>query len=144
MRTILLIFLLASLLPHVSRAADIDVYTGEAVVASQDAAERRRALPMALEYVFQKYSGLGSFEDRPGVEAALRTASSIVLSFHYRDGESTRSDGSKVNELRLVASFSAGVKGEWSVVITSRTPSNTASHRASRSSVSRSGGLILP
>lgn len=106
MRTILLISMLAALFPNVGLTVDIDVYTGEAVVASQDPAERRRALPRALENVLQKYSGLRSFEAYPGMEEALQRASSILVSFLYRDTETTLPDGSKVGELRLVASFS--------------------------------------
>ncbi len=107
MRTFLLISLLTSLLPHVSLAADIDVYTGEAVVASQDAGERRRALPLALENVLQKFSGLRAFDDWPGIGPMLETAPSILVSFHYRNAGTTLADGSAGEEMRLVASFSS-------------------------------------
>jgi hypothetical protein len=105
MRKILLILLLAWL-PVTSIQAVIDIYTGEAVVAGKDAGERRRALPLALKNVLQKFSGLGSFEDYPQVKPALGSASSILISFYYRNVETVFADGSEVDELRLVAKFS--------------------------------------
>ena len=106
MRTIFSVLLL--LLPAIAsgQAVTIDLYTGQVPVASQDNAERRRALPQALEHVFQKLSGLRVFEDYPLIEPALRNASSILLSFHYRNEETVLADGSEGNELRLVANFS--------------------------------------
>ena len=73
---------------------------------SKDAAERRSALPLALKNALQKYSGLRSFEDYSGALRALESASSILVSFHYRQAEATRPDGSEAEQLRLVASFS--------------------------------------
>ena len=106
MRTIFSVLLL--LLPAIAsgQAVTIDLYTGEVPVASQDSAERRRALPQALEHVFQKQSGLTYFEDYPLIEPALGNASSILLSFHYRNEETVLADGSEGNVLRLVANFS--------------------------------------
>lgn len=107
MRTFFLILLLTLLPVTGVRAAAVDVYTGEAVVTSKEAGERRRALPLALENALQKLSGLRSFEEYPQVEPALADASSILLSFHYRIVETLRADGSQEDELRLVARFSA-------------------------------------
>jgi hypothetical protein len=90
-----------------SQAATIDVYEGEAVVASKDASDRRRALPLALKHTLQKFSGLRSFEDYPLVTSALGRASSILVSFYYRNVTVALADGSEVDELRLVAKFSA-------------------------------------
>jgi len=106
MRTIFLVLLL--LLPAIAsgQAVTIDLYTGEVPVASQDSAARRRALPQALEHVFQKLSGLSYFEDYPQIEPALGNASSILLSFHYKNEETVLADGSEGSELRLVANFS--------------------------------------
>jgi len=105
MRKILLILLLAWLPVTGTQAALIDIYTGEAMVESKDAGERRRALPKALKNVLQKFSGLRSFEDYPQVEPALGTASSILVSFHYRNVGTVFADGSDGEELRLVAKF---------------------------------------
>ena len=106
MRTIFIVSLL--LLPAIAsgQAVTIDLYTGEVPVASQDSAARRRALPQALEHVFQKLSGLSYFEDYPQIEPALGNASSILLSFHYKNEETVLADGSEGSELRLVANFS--------------------------------------
>jgi len=106
MRKILLISLLAWLSITAIQATPIDIYTGEATVESKDAGERRRALPKALKNVLQKFSGLRSFEDYPQVEPALGLASSILVSFHYRNVETVFADGSEGDELRLVAKFS--------------------------------------
>ena len=106
MRKILLISLLAWLSITAIQATTIDIYTGEATVESKDAGERRRALPKALKNVLQKFSGLRSFEDYPQVEPALGLASSILVSFHYRNVETVFADGSEGDELRLVAKFS--------------------------------------
>ena len=106
MRKISLILLLAWLPVTSIQAAEIDIYTGEAVVASKDAGERRRALPLALKNVLQKFSGLGSFADYPQLKPALASASSILISFYYRNVETVFADGSEVDELRLVAKFS--------------------------------------
>ncbi len=43
----------------------------------------------------------------PQVDPALASASSIVLSFHYRNAEIKLADGSDGEELRLVAAFSS-------------------------------------
>jgi hypothetical protein len=106
MRTLLLILLLAFLPYTGSQAATIDLYEGEAVVESNEPGARRRALPKALEHVFQKISGLRSFEDYPLLEPTLVNASSILLSFYYRTVTVVMADGTEVDELRLVAEFS--------------------------------------
>jgi hypothetical protein len=106
MRKILLISLLTWLPVMGVQAANIDVYTGEAVVGSKEAGDRRRALPLALNNVLQKFSGLRSFEDYPQVEPALANASSILVSFYYRNIETVFADGSEGEELRMVVKFS--------------------------------------
>lgn len=107
MRTLLLILLLVLLPVGTSLADAIDLYTGEAVVQGNDAAERKAALPRALAHVLRKLSGLESFEDYPQVEPALAGAASILISFHYRSIESTLADGTQSDQLRLLASFSS-------------------------------------
>ena len=84
-----------------------DLYTGEATVSDQSAGERRRALPLALQQVLQKLSGLRYFDDYPLIGPALDGAPGMLLSYHYRDLEYPRADGSQASELRLVARFSA-------------------------------------
>jgi len=106
MRKILLILLLTWLPITGLQATPIDIYTGEAMVESKDAGERRRALPKALMNVLQKFSGLRSFADYPQVQPALGVASSILVSFYYRNVETVFADGSEGEELRLVAKFS--------------------------------------
>ena len=86
-------------------AATADLYTGEVFVESQQASERKRALPLALKQVLQKLSGLRNFDEFPQLQAALRTAGLIVVSFHYRNVEFIQADSSVANELRLVAQF---------------------------------------
>lgn len=108
MRTLLLILLLAVVPFSGSQAATVDIYKGEAAVESKDAAVRRQALPLALKHVFQKISGLRSFEDYPLVEPALGNASSILVAFYYRNVTLVQADGSEVEELRLVAEFASG------------------------------------
>jgi hypothetical protein len=107
MRTLFLVLLLTILPARGGQAATVDVYTGEAVVAGKEARERRQALPRALENTLQKLSGLRSFEEYPQVKPALADASSILLSFHYRNVETMLADGTREDELRLVAKFSA-------------------------------------
>lgn len=102
-----MILLLAVVPVSGSQAALVDVYQGEAVVASKDAGDRRRALPLALEHVFQKISGLRSLEDYPAVQAAVGNAANILLAFYYRNVTVVKADGTEVEELRLVAEFSS-------------------------------------
>ena len=106
MRIILLLLTLFLLPFPTSLAADAGLYTGETVVPDQSAEERRRGLPRALGNVLIKISGLRNFDENPVVEPSLRRASSMVLSFHYRNAEVVLSDGSLLLETRLVAQFS--------------------------------------
>ena len=99
---------LLALLPFFAvQAVEVDVYSGEVAVSGQSAGERRQALPAALESALQKLTGLRSFDDHPQVEPALGVASSILVSFHYRNAERLLPDGATQEELRLVASFAA-------------------------------------
>lgn len=97
---------LACLAPPAGLAADpAHLYSGESVVADQGGVERARALPLALEQVLRKLSGLPHFEDRPLVGPSLDRAASILLSYHYRNAALLQADGGVVTELRLVARF---------------------------------------
>jgi hypothetical protein len=100
---LLCLFLLAA--PASPAAAQVELYSGESVVADQGAGERERALPLALEQVLMKLSGLSQFADRPLVEPSLGRAPSIVLSYSYRNVAVPRVDGGEGTELRLVARF---------------------------------------
>ena len=105
MRTIVILAILI-LAPLACRAeAVVDLYVGEATVVDQGGAERKRALPLALENVLQKLSGLRELEDYPLLYPALERAPEILLSYHYSKPELTLPDGGEVEELRLVAHF---------------------------------------
>jgi hypothetical protein len=106
MRIVLLILLLILLPAGNALTAPAGLYTGEVLVQTQQKSERNRALPLALKQVLQKLSGQGSFVDYPLVGLALDGASSIVVSFHYRNVESILTDTSVSNKLLLVARFS--------------------------------------
>lgn len=105
MRAVLLIFVLIVMPAGTGFAATAGLYTGEIRVESQQKSVRNRALPLALKQVLQKLSGRGSFEDFPLVEPVLDTASSIVVSFYYRNVEITLADNNVSHQLLLVARF---------------------------------------
>jgi hypothetical protein len=105
MKATLLIMLLFLVPPPAFGAAPFDLYSGEAAVGEQDAAERRRAVPDALAEVLRKLSGLRQFDELPQVTEALGQADSMLLSYHYREAELPRADGGADVELRLVARF---------------------------------------
>lgn len=107
MRLLLLILLLPAFAMVDVQAATVDVYTGETAVAGKETRERNRALPEALRHVFQKISGLRSFEDYPLMDLSLEQASDILVSFYYQNVQIPLADGSSVDELRLIAKFSA-------------------------------------
>lgn len=107
MKATLLILLLFLAPPPAAGAAPADLYSGEAAVSDQGAAERRRAVPKALAEVLRKLSGLRQFDELPQVTAALGQADSLLLSYHYREAALPRADGSADEELRLVARFAA-------------------------------------
>ena len=112
MTRILLCCLLA-LLPYASASAvEVDVYTGQAVVADQSAAERRAALPAALGHALLKLSGVRTLDDYPQAAAALKGAAAILVTSYYRNVEIPMADGSLQNELRLNARFSPAAVDE--------------------------------
>jgi len=106
MRTLIFLLLLTVVPVTVAQTAVDDLYTGEVPVESQDTGQRRRALPVALEQVLRKLSGLRNFDGYPLVEPALGNASSMLVSFHYRNVETVLADGTEWQETRLVAKFS--------------------------------------
>lgn len=104
---LLCLLLLAPQGPITAETADpAALYTGEAVVADQDAGARARALPVALGQVLGKISGLPHFEDHPLVGPALERAQAILLSYHYRNVVLPGPGGGEFAERRLVARFS--------------------------------------
>lgn len=105
MRRIVLLFLFATLLPAGLAAAPAERYAGEVPVADKSAAERERALPLALEQVLQKLTGLAGFEAYPEVGPALEGAPAILVTYYYRMAGFTMADGGRAEQLRLVARF---------------------------------------
>ena len=99
---VLAALLLAGPWPGVARA--LDLYTGEALVASQDAAERERALGPALVQVLVKVSGDPRVDRSPGLDAELAQASSLLLRYGYRQDTSSVA-GQPTNRLWLQAEF---------------------------------------
>jgi len=105
MRLILLALLLIQLPVANVLAAPVDLYTGETVVESQQLSERKRALPLALMQVLQKLSGQREMPVSPSLDEALQNADRILRSFRYINVERVNPDGTRAQELRLVASF---------------------------------------
>lgn len=102
-----LVCLLLMLLPLGAVLPDgVDLYTGEVAVESQAGALREAAFPLALRNVLQKLTGLRDFAEYPLVEAALENASSQVLSFYYLSDDRLLPDGTRAEQLMLVARFS--------------------------------------
>ena len=82
------------------------MYSGQAVVADQSAAERRATLPAALGHVLRKLSGARTLDEYPQAAVALKGASSILLTSYYQNVDLPSADGSIRSELRLIAQFS--------------------------------------
>jgi hypothetical protein len=103
----LVLLLLAACWPAATGA--MDLYTGEALVASQDSAERERAVGPALAQVLVKVSGDPRVGQHPGIDAELAQAAALMLRFGYRQ-EPTSVAGQASNRLWLQAEFDrAGV-----------------------------------
>jgi len=104
---IILSLLLLAVLPSTpARAAGVDLYSGEAQVEDQSAQEQQRAMPLALQQVMQKLTGLNNFEEYPELAPALKNARSLAITFYYRNRQFTLPDGEQDEELYLVAEFS--------------------------------------
>jgi hypothetical protein len=100
------IFALLALWPLMAlQAAEVDVYSGEAVVSGQGSAERRSKLPETLVHVLGRWSGLRRLEEQPAAAEAVQNAQSYLVSFHYQSVELPLSDGSSQEQLRLIAAF---------------------------------------
>ena len=104
MKKILLIFItLHFVATHAM--ADINLYSGEVFVASQNEADRREAIPNALIQVLQKLSGQREVPSSPELDEALKDANRFLRSYRYTRVDGTAADGSVTQELRLVAQF---------------------------------------
>lgn len=82
-----------------------DLYTGEVDVVSQSEAERKAALPTALDHVLRKLSGQQVLPETPEVQTALERAASMVIAFGYRNVPRLASDGTEMEQLRLEVRF---------------------------------------
>ncbi len=100
-----LLLALVLLLAAFSAPAAEDLYQGRTVVADQSSAEQERGMQAALQQVLGKLSGLGQFDAYPGVAEALPSARRIVLAFYYENRPRMLPDGSKTEDLLLVANF---------------------------------------
>ena len=87
-------------------AIDSGLYTGEAQVADQSAAEQKRAMPLALLQVLQKVSGLRTFEAYPDLAPAIRNAGALAVTFYFSDRELPLPDGEVSEQTYLVVEFS--------------------------------------
>lgn len=102
-KLLLTLFLLLSY--TVQAVATIDLYSGEVVVASQDEADRKDAIPEALIRVFQKLSGKRELSPSAVLDEALLNAERLMVSFRYRNVDRLGPDGAIARELRLVVQF---------------------------------------
>ena len=101
----LLLVIVTLYLSATQAVAEINLYTGEVVVASQSEADRNTAVPLALIQVLQKLSGQRDIASTPELEEALNNANRLLLSYRYAKVEHTAADGTATQELRLVAQF---------------------------------------
>lgn len=85
----LIVFVLFALfVPVPTQAQALDLYSGSVPVQDQSQSAREAAFPLALEQVLGKLSGLRNLEAYPDVAPAVQSARTLVVSFHYRQGES--------------------------------------------------------
>ena len=85
--------------------ADVNLYSGEVVVASQTEADRNEAIPEALIQVLQKLSGQRELPASPALDDALSHAASLLRSFRYANVSRSAADGTVTQQLHLVAQF---------------------------------------
>jgi hypothetical protein len=105
------LLVLATWLPGAApRAQELALYTGEAAVASQDEAERARALPQALAQALVRASGDGSIASDPALSGKLEQAATLARQFSYRQVAEPGPGGAPQNRLFLSVQFDpAGV-----------------------------------
>lgn len=101
-----LLLILITLQISVSMAmAEVDLYTGEVVVASQSEADRNEAIPEALIQVLQKLSGLREMPLSSALDEALANADRYLRSYRYDSVDRFEPDGAINRELHLVVQF---------------------------------------
>jgi len=101
----LLILIVMLYLPVAGAIADINLYSGEVVVASQSEADRNAAMPEALIQVLQKLSGQRELPLSPVLDEALNKSGNLLRSYRYTKVDRSAADGTVTQELRLVAQF---------------------------------------
>ena len=88
------------------QAAPPELYSGAVLVTDQSLAEQKRAMPLALRQVLQKLSGVRNFEEHPDLQAELKNARSLAITFYYRNESRTLPDGEQREDVYLVVDFS--------------------------------------
>ncbi|MDX2417034.1 MAG: DUF2066 domain-containing protein [Xanthomonadales bacterium] len=101
----LLLIIVTLNLSATQAVADINLYSGEVVVASKSEADRNGAVPVALVQVLQKLSGQREIPSSPVLENTLNNAPRLLRSYRYARVDRTAADGAETQELRLVAQF---------------------------------------
>jgi len=101
----LLVIIVALHLSVSHASTQINLYSGEAVVASQTEADRNEAIPDALIQVLQKLSGLRELPVSPALDDVLSNAARYLRSYRYAKVDRIVANGSVRQELRLVAQF---------------------------------------
>lgn len=92
-------------------AADVDIFSGSAVVASQSEADRDSGARAALKETLIKASGDASIAYDPGLPAVLAGAANLLRFHSYRESLQATADGTSELRLRLDAQFDpAGVE----------------------------------
>ena len=89
-------------------AQEGSAWSGEALVASQDEAERARALKPALTQALIKASGDSSLASDGRLTGVLERADSMVKGYTYREAIDRGPNGVAVTRLVLVAEFDPG------------------------------------
>ena len=111
--SVLLLLLLSAMLCCASMAGaqPVDLYVGSAPVASQDEAERVRALGPALQSALVRASGDPTLASDPRLPAVLEQAPRLLQSFGWRQDVGQGADGAPVLRDSLQARFDpAGVQ----------------------------------
>lgn len=107
MSTLLRAFLALSLFCVLSSAYAIDpnLFSGEALVAGQDEAEREKALPQALTQALVRASGDAGIGNDPALAGKLALAPTLLRQFSYRTVSEPDIGGTLTQRLYLVVQF---------------------------------------
>lgn len=90
--------------PAAAEARELEWYTAEVPVSSQESRERDAALGRALAQVLVRLTGSAAAPNEPVLQRALRVAESMVLGTEYREVEEV-AGGVPVQRQVLAASF---------------------------------------